>query len=80
MDIEVIDDTLSISPRKTVPYTYDTLNAKEIEKVIRKQQCEKLVSLIYLEVLKNKPNTVLDYIVTKILIPGGPADKLKTVS
>ena len=80
MEVEVVDDTLSISPRKAVAYTYDTSYAKEVDKLVKKQQCEKLASLIYSEVLKNKPNNVLDYIVTKILAPGGPIEKLKSPS
>ena len=46
MEVEVVDDTLSISPRKAVAYTYDTSYAKEVDKLVKKQQCEKLASLI----------------------------------
>lgn len=75
--MEDFDDTLSISPRKSVPYIDDTENVKDIEKVLRKQLCEKLIALIYAEVLKNKPSNIPDFIVKKLLVPGGPIEKLK---
>lgn len=76
-DKAVVDQLISISPRKNQTYTKDTQLVKEITKLHRRQTCEKLVGLIYSEVLRLKPKNVLDCILNDILKPGGAADALR---
>ena len=74
---EVLDEMMSISPRGNTKYIDDKIEYKEIEKLHRKEHIEKLISILYTEILKNKPMNVLEFMCTDVLQPGGPADALR---
>lgn len=76
-DGEVLEELVSISPRANSKYVEDKVEYKEIAKLHRKEHIEKLIAVMYTEILKKKPRNIVDFICTEILQPGGPADALR---
>jgi hypothetical protein len=77
---DAYDDSLSFSPRGNLRYVGDKDNKKALNKLHRKEQCEKIVHTIYTEVLFHKPKDIKKFIAEELLKPDGAISKLKDSS
>ena len=66
---------VSFSPRQPVAYVEDKTTYKDVQKIMTKGDVAEFMGLLYNEVLRVKPNDILDFICDDFLGEDGAAKK-----
>lgn len=77
MDSQSVTHECSFSPRQNHKYLEDKATSKDMQRLINKGDTQQFMSLLYTEILRVKPDVILDFILDDFLADNGAANQLK---